>query len=420
MVHTDDAESVFRYEMQVMPVEVVEHISAPPPSWRPGTQRPTWRRIDEERMSDAVTSGAYIEATRSVIERYGRVWFNDESYVIFREAGEVVAAVNDTITAVRGVEVGHWTSVEHGTGVTVLVFPEPNTAAVEVRGAAPGSRETALLGPEMRVEQIQALVFAGGSAFGLAAADGGGGGAGGRRSGAPDPQRSGSHSSRRGCIRPGPAFGVPSRGGGGRRGLPAALAGSGADGPGGGGGGASPTSQWRGPRAVGPIREWGRRPSRWTGFGWGAFGGGQPGGRCVYDGRGAPHRRGSRPRPARLRGGASHQHHAGGGGRRGPLGRTDLLRLCFRSQDAVAVCIRPAHTRYDGDAAFAVSCGEAEGDPDALGEAAFAATGRAIAAAATASRKGLNDDDCCWPVPRRPGVRSSTGGPPTYRSCSYS
>ena len=82
------------------------------------------------------------------------------------------AGVNRTITAVRGVEVGHWTSDEHGTGVTVLVFPEPNTAAVEVRGAAPGSRETALLGPEMRVEQIQALVLAGGSAFGLAAADG--------------------------------------------------------------------------------------------------------------------------------------------------------------------------------------------------------------------------------------------------------
>ena len=45
-------------------------------------------------------------------------------------------------------------------------------AAVDVRGAAPGTREVALLAPGMKVETIQALVFAGGSAFGLAAADG--------------------------------------------------------------------------------------------------------------------------------------------------------------------------------------------------------------------------------------------------------
>ena len=86
MVHTNDAESVFRYEMQVMPVEVVEHIgtSSILAAWNAAAYV---AQIDEERMSDAVASGAYIEATRSVIERYGRVWFNDESYVIFREAG---------------------------------------------------------------------------------------------------------------------------------------------------------------------------------------------------------------------------------------------------------------------------------------------------------------------------------------------
>jgi L-aminopeptidase/D-esterase-like protein len=63
------------------------------------------------------------------------------------------------------------------------------------------------------------------------------------------------------------------------------------------------------------------------------------------------------------------------------LDRTNLLRLAIRAQDAVSACIRPSHTRYDGDAAFAVSCGDLEGDPDALGEAAFVATGRAIEAA---------------------------------------
>ncbi|MGH8948431.1 MAG: P1 family peptidase, partial [Acidimicrobiia bacterium] len=80
--------------------------------------------------------------------------------------------MNDTITAVEGVEVGHWSDSQAGTGCTVIVFPEPNVAAGEVRGAAPGSRETALLEHGMRVEQIQAILLTGGSAFGLAAADG--------------------------------------------------------------------------------------------------------------------------------------------------------------------------------------------------------------------------------------------------------
>ncbi len=78
-----------------------------------------------------------------------------------------------SLTSVAGVEVGHWTdATTPRTGVTVIAFPEPNVAAVEVRGGAPGSREIAILGHGMRVEQIQALVLSGGSAFGLASADG--------------------------------------------------------------------------------------------------------------------------------------------------------------------------------------------------------------------------------------------------------
>ena len=79
---------------------------------------------------------------------------------------------NPTITAVPGVQVGHWTDTAAATGVTVISFPEPNRAAFEARGGAPGTRETALLAPGMKVETIQALVFSGGSAFGLATADG--------------------------------------------------------------------------------------------------------------------------------------------------------------------------------------------------------------------------------------------------------
>ena len=54
-----------------------------------------------------------------------------------------------TITAVPGVAVGHHTDEEAATGVTVMTFPEPNTAVVDVRGGAPGTRETDALGPSI-------------------------------------------------------------------------------------------------------------------------------------------------------------------------------------------------------------------------------------------------------------------------------
>lgn len=76
------------------------------------------------------------------------------------------------ITDVPGVLIGHWQNETALTGCTVLRFPHGNTAAVETRGAAPGSRETALLQPGMAVRRVDAILLAGGSAFGLAAADG--------------------------------------------------------------------------------------------------------------------------------------------------------------------------------------------------------------------------------------------------------
>ena len=68
------------------------------------------------------------------------------------------------------------------------------------------------------------------------------------------------------------------------------------------------------------------------------------------------------------------------------LDRSGLQRLCVRAHDALGVCLRPGHTRYDGDAVFAVSCGGGSSDPDTLGEAAFVAVGRAIEAAIRAAR----------------------------------
>ena len=77
-----------------------------------------------------------------------------------------------SITNVPDVMVGHYTDLEAMTGVTVLTFGEPNVAAVDVRGGAPGSRELGLFGDAIKPITVNALVFAGGSAFGLAAAQG--------------------------------------------------------------------------------------------------------------------------------------------------------------------------------------------------------------------------------------------------------
>ena len=72
----------------------------------------------------------------------------------------------------EGVAVGHHTLAERPTGCTVVLTEAGAVAAVDVRGAAPGTRETALLDPVNTVQEVHAVVLAGGSAFGLAAADG--------------------------------------------------------------------------------------------------------------------------------------------------------------------------------------------------------------------------------------------------------
>ena len=68
--------------------------------------------------------------------------------------------------------VGHACHATALTGCTVILCPEGTVAGVDVRGPAPGSRETALLAVDKPIERLDALLFTGGSAFGLAAADG--------------------------------------------------------------------------------------------------------------------------------------------------------------------------------------------------------------------------------------------------------
>ncbi|HLJ90140.1 MAG TPA: P1 family peptidase [Candidatus Angelobacter sp.] len=77
-----------------------------------------------------------------------------------------------TLTDVPGIKVGHATSKQRPTGCTVVLCGSGAVAGVDVRGSAPGSRETDLLSPTNTVQQVQAIVLAGGSAFGLDTATG--------------------------------------------------------------------------------------------------------------------------------------------------------------------------------------------------------------------------------------------------------
>lgn len=70
------------------------------------------------------------------------------------------------------IHVGHWTDREAVTGCTVALFDRSVLAAIDVRGGAPGTRETDVLGPGRLVQRVDAICITGGSAFGLAAADG--------------------------------------------------------------------------------------------------------------------------------------------------------------------------------------------------------------------------------------------------------
>lgn len=285
-----------------------------------------------------------------------------------------------TLTAVPGIEVGHYTDSVALTGVTVMTFPEPNVATGEVRGAAPGTREIALLQPGSRIENIQALVFSGGSAFGLASADG---------VVASLVAEGRGHRTVNdiivpivpaaiifdlmigdGAVRPGSAEGAKAYAAKGNAAVAMGNVGAGTG---------ATVAGWRGRDAV-----------RKGGVGSASVGVGDAtvGALAVVNAvgdvfslEGEPLTGGplvppivpSPPTQAEL---ANTTLLAIATDAR--LSRTDLMRLTVRGHDAIGACIRPGHTRYDGDVAYAVSCGTVAADPDALGEAAFVASGRAI------------------------------------------
>ena len=80
--------------------------------------------------------------------------------------------MNNTITAINGIRVGHTTSEAGMTGCTVILCPPNTIGGVDQRGGAPGTRETDLLRPMHLVQQVHAIALSGGSAYGLSVADG--------------------------------------------------------------------------------------------------------------------------------------------------------------------------------------------------------------------------------------------------------
>ena len=90
------------------------------------------------------------------------------------DAAQMASGVGDAggLTDVEGIKVGHFTETRRPTGCTVMLCEKGATCGVDVRGGAPGTRETDLLNPINLVQEIYGLVLSGGSAYGLDTATG--------------------------------------------------------------------------------------------------------------------------------------------------------------------------------------------------------------------------------------------------------
>ncbi len=280
-----------------------------------------------------------------------------------------------SLTDIEGFRVGHATDEGALTGCTVIVPPTNNVTAVEVRGAAPGSRDLALLAPGMTVRSVDAILLTGGSAFGLAAADGV----------VTELERRGvGHPVPHGvvpivpgaviydlmvgdpAIRPGPDMG--------REALLAADDGPVPLGRVGAGAGAT-VAKWRGELipagvggasvTVGEIIVAALAVTNAVGDVFTLEGESLTGGPPVPEPMATPVDPLANTTLVVV-------------ATNGTISREDLGRVLVRSHDALAVTIRPAHTGADGDTVFAVCTGEKEADNEMVAAAAFVAVGRAI------------------------------------------
>jgi L-aminopeptidase/D-esterase-like protein len=99
-------------------------------------------------------------------------WKASATVAVAQAFKPAVEPSNATLTAVPGIKVGHHTLTERPTGCTVVLAEAGAIAGVDVRGAAPATRDTDLLNPTKMVQQIHGIALSGGSLFGLSSADG--------------------------------------------------------------------------------------------------------------------------------------------------------------------------------------------------------------------------------------------------------
>lgn len=281
-----------------------------------------------------------------------------------------------TITQVPGVQVGHYTDAGARTGVTVLTFTEPNVGVVDVRGGAPGTRELGVLGEAIKPYTINALVFAGGSAFGLAAAHGVVEEIETEGRGAPTPT--------------GPVPIVPSAI------IYDLMVGRSDVRPTPDNGRAAYLARSPKPVEVGPVGAGtgatvgkinGPEGMSDSGIGSAAIGVDDAvvGALVVLNAVGDVYDLSGH----RLTGSSATDQPAGGAFASNTTliavatdaaidDRNELRRLAVRAHDALGATVRPSHTRYDGDTAFVVAGGRADADIDRLGDAVFSVVASAI------------------------------------------
>lgn len=283
----------------------------------------------------------------------------------------------DSITDVPGVLVGHATNPSAATGVTVLTFGEPNVAIADVRGGAPGTRELGIFGDAIKPVTLNALMFAGGSAFGLGAAQGIVDAIEREGRGAPTPTGPvpivagaiiydlmvGSSD-----IRPGPDDGLQAYES--RSGEPVVMGSVGA------GSGAT----------VGKLNgiEFATRAG--VGSASAMVGDATVGALVVLNAVGDVYSL----EGERLTGSNDGTRPPDGGSEglnttliavatdADVADRNELRRFGVRAHDALAATVRPAHTRYDGDTAFVVATATVSADIDLLAEAVFDVVTRSI------------------------------------------
>src|SRR5438045_4512624 len=118
-----------------------------------------------------MTQAAFLMTVVDMVSLHRDQW-SDRKRIFTWSEEMAEPGPRNLITDVPGLLVGQAEDAAGITGTTVVLAETPAVAAVDVRGGAPGSRETELLDPAALVTRIDAIVLSGGSAFGLDAAGG--------------------------------------------------------------------------------------------------------------------------------------------------------------------------------------------------------------------------------------------------------